>query len=698
MMNRARYLFVVALALIAFAITACGGRAEQKEQPNVPTVPAVMGSRSLMSSLGVVAQAGAPVAAGEGIAAVDLRNLTRVAIGGSDREAVATTGDVSWRTPVNLPPSAILAFSVSGPDEAANGTLSLEANGAKRKLLAFAVRPGQPWTPQRVDIGNDTPLSGNLVLESDGPVVWSELYLSPVKVDLKAPNLVLVVIDTVREDHLGYAGYEWPTSPNLDRFAGESYVFSQALSASTWTIPSTASILTGLFPDQHRAQAVETPLPESVTTVAERLRKKGYRTAAFSDSAFVNPEWGFAQGFERFDTFKTTVNDPGQGSAIAAMTDAASKWVQDDPGRPWFVFVHTDEPHEPYWNLDGFADKFLSPEVKGNARTFAHVSSTSRSLEPRELARIEALYDGEIARADSFVGRFLDALRKQPGWGNTAVIVTSDQGEEFQEHGGLEHGLSKVFDENVRVPLLVRPPGGTARRNSAAPVGSVDVAPTLMAFAGISVDPGLPGRSLVDVVEQNLDRIRLVQGFNSDPSIHENRVRIDRGGRALVVDRVRGDETMYNLEADPGMKTGYPPSPDEPLRDSLQAIMGWMSDGDFAVRLPPEVRSIEIPEGSLVAPVSVWRELSYSSVEPSEPIRFSGIGPTILIFDLEAGSGDWTTMLGGQSGPPLEATLEHEHAAGGEEADTWRPLGDRLPGLLRVYRTSEHFESRLRPR
>jgi len=688
-----------ATVVLALVLAGCGGA--ERQSPSEPQPPPRIGSRSLMGTLQVDASPDAPSKVGEGASAIDLRNLTHVSIESSEREAVVTTSGVRWSTGVELPRNAILKFTIAGRGETASAVMTLETPGKTREIFSGKLDESQQWTAERVEVGNAEPMAGTIVLESDAPAAWGELYLSPVEVEARGPNLVLVIIDTLRADHLGFAGYERPTSPNLDRLAGESYVFTRARSASTWTLPSTASLLTGLFPDQHGVKIVNNRLAGSVLTLAERLRAKGYRTAAFTDGGFVSPEWGFGQGFERFDSTpgpSWIPKDLEHGFDVARVTAEATTWIEADPGRPFFILVHTYEPHEPYGNVEGFADPFLSPDVKGDARKYGHATSLMNEVDAAELARLEALYDGGIARADHYIGRFFDRLRQRGAWSDTAVIVTSDHGEEFQEHGTLEHGLGKVFDENVRVPLVLKPPRTMERRNVELPANGIDVAPTFLALAGVGPDPGLPGRSLIDVADRSLDRLDLVEGFNTYPSLHENKVRLDRDLRALVVDRVHGGEAIYDLSRDPGMQKPAPPKPSEPLGDDLQAILAWTAPGELAVRLPDDVRTIETSRDSMVVPVGVWRRYKYRTIDGRGPIDLGDAapGPTVLVFNAAKKRGRWSATIAVGNGEPAPVELGSRTPDGRSTID-WRPLDDTVPPLLHYFGTAPRFEARTSP-
>jgi arylsulfatase A-like enzyme len=320
----------------------------------------------------------------------------------------------------------------------------------------------------------------------------------------QAPDIVLVVIDTLRADHLGVYGYERATSPAIDALAAEGLWFSRAYAHSGWTLPSFSSLLTGTLPHQHRMGRAESDtkvfsqLPRDQVTLAERLSDQGYACAAIVNNTFLAPQFGLNQGFDPYDY---------QGSGVPAhrsaedTVDIALKWLERTQ-EPAFLLVHIMEPHLP---LDP------SDEVRG---TFASTSDlpipvpyvanpTSEgwkdgSIPPPGADVRQALldlYDEEILSSDRAVGRLVTTLKDQGRWDNLALIVTADHGEEYFDHGGFEHGHS-LFGELTRVPLVMA--GGALLRQGQVDdvVQHIDLAPTLLALAGGDPVPELTGANL----------------------------------------------------------------------------------------------------------------------------------------------------------------------------------------------------------
>ena len=544
----------------------------------------------------------------------------------SRRQSLVTAPGQGWQRSLDLPSSGTLAWSIISIEEDApapqDGTATsappaddTEAwiewhHGASKRDL-WRGKATDQWTEEQVSLPTGP---GTLRLASDGAVAWAELYSAsepPTANDL--PNLVLISLDTVRSDHLSTYGYERPTSPELDRLAEESWVFERSYSASTWTLPSTATLLSGLMPSQHGLRSLKERLPQRVDTLAERLRRRGYRTAAFTDGGFAGLDWGLAQGFERYDVTPGSAWIPKD---VAVIVERAGEWLRQNRSAPYFLFLQTYEAHQPYTNLEGFADPFIAAAYAGRfSQGAALPPEEAAGLSEADLQQMVDLYDGEIRRADHYLGRLLDQMRRSPDWQRTAVLVTSDHGEEMMEFGDIDHGYGKVFDPNVRVPLILKPPhngdGSPVGQRFPMAVSGLDVVPTLLALAGTPAGPEMAGRTLLD------DRGRvdprqapiLIHGTNSFPDADEERLRLDQSEVAVIFDRVRQDTAWYDLRVD--ADTQHPHHQfDDPAAiaaaQRLQGILAWMHDGTLTARLADDVSAVRIPTDSRMAPIGLW--------------------------------------------------------------------------------------------
>lgn len=308
-----------------------------------------------------------------------------------------------------------------------------------------------------------------------------------------SPNILLISIDTLRADHLGCYGYTKDTSPNIDRLARDGTRFTKMTSTCSWTLPSHASMLTGLYPAHHALENDGVQLPREIPTLAEALQHRGYYTVGVVSHLYVSSAFGLQRGFDVFDE---TLIEGGKTNPLAEqVVDRVLELMRAAPRERFFAFVHFFDPHWDYTPPAPYNRKFTDPDYRGR------VNGQLTSLLPYRDGRVPmpeadrrqaiALYDGEIAYTDAQIGRLLDALREEERLENTVIVLTADHGEEFLEHNRLGHGR-RLYREQLHVPLIICghaqfPPGSV--RNDL--VSLVDIAPTLLALTG-SVD-GLDG-------------------------------------------------------------------------------------------------------------------------------------------------------------------------------------------------------------
>ncbi len=319
----------------------------------------------------------------------------------------------------------------------------------------------------------------------------------------RAPNLLLITVDTLRPDRLGCYGYARGSSPHLDALAGEGVVFRNAYSQSGWTLPSMASVLTGLYPHQHGATRFDTGLRLGLPTLATILHGEGYDTRAYVSHSLVSETYGLDRGFANFDSSVLARGHPARVTTSAALTDRVLEDLRD-LREPYFVWVHYFDPHALYLVHEGF--DFGSSESER--------------------------YDGEVAHNDRQIGRLLSALDDGGLLKRTAVVFTADHGEEFQEHGGRHHFT--LYDEVLRVPLIIRAPAlRPGARGSRAQ--QIDLLPTILRLLGLEVPAAYPGRDL------------LAQGTAEAPVLAE-RLQPNRLRQRAVI---RGDFKLIRVEPNP---------------------------------------------------------------------------------------------------------------------------------------------------
>ena len=303
-------------------------------------------------------------------------------------------------------------------------------------------------------------------------------------------NVVIISIDTLRADHLSSYGYSRETSPHIDALAESSWVFETAYVPVPRTGPSVAALLTGMFPENVDRWRI----PEELDTLAEVLGERGWATMAAVDNANLSRQSGYAQGFDVYiETWERAEDEIGRTRVI---TEAAIENLQRfaDAGEPFFMWLHYVNPHRPYTPPSRYDSRFMNdahfdesvrlsrtPGYVGGIRPGVYVEGEHR------LAYYVAQYDGEIAYADDEIGAVLDVLQS-PVLENTLVILTADHGEGLGEQNVyFKHG-PHVLESHVRVPLMIRLPGGSSRQQRIRrAVGTIDVMPTILELLGVSL-------------------------------------------------------------------------------------------------------------------------------------------------------------------------------------------------------------------
>ncbi len=324
------------------------------------------------------------------------------------------------------------------------------------------------------------------------------------------PNVVLVVVDTLRADRLSIHGYERPTSPNLERLSADSVVFDNALTVMSHTLPAHVSLLTGVHPAAHQVLSNGWVYDGPWPTLASRLGGAGYTTAAFVSGFPLVRRAGLARGFEVYED--VVIAGKKHAKVEGEITNRrVLRWLREPPGSPFFLLVHYYDAHTPYtWPEAGPlplpVDVALRERLARDGLAGLEVRDVKSSgirFRGREIDLAEAsnVYDNLVRRVDGLVGELIDELEERGLLDETLVVVTSDHGEGLGQHGYYSHGLH-LYEEQLRIPLIVRAPrsvGSTPGRVAAA-VSLLDIAPTVIELAGLPADPALHGRSLVEAL------------------------------------------------------------------------------------------------------------------------------------------------------------------------------------------------------
>ena len=300
-----------------------------------------------------------------------------------------------------------------------------------------------------------------------------------------ARGVILISLDTLRADHLGLYGYERPTSPFLDELATRGVVFEHAYAQFPSTLTSHMSMLTGLYPAEHGVYPPAGKLPPEIPLVAELLQAHGVRTAGHTEGGYVRGNFGFRRGFDEFDA-----RDRAHDDSTERTFRRGKRFLRSlEPADPFFLFLHTYSVHAPYEPPEPYRSQFWPGEPPADAflPVPTNLVAADRDNRPQSAEAIDyyrALYDAEIRHLDDVLRDFFDELSALGLDERTTVIITSDHGEEFREHGRFNH--DQLYAEVIRVPFLVVGPDIAARR-SARVVELVDVTPTILELAGLDL-------------------------------------------------------------------------------------------------------------------------------------------------------------------------------------------------------------------
>ena len=446
-----------------------------------------------------------------------------------------------------------------------------------------------------------------------------DLSSTPVRSEDPRPNVVLIVLDTQRVDRLGCYGYPKRTSPRLDAFAEDALVFDNAISAAIWTLPSHASIFTGLFPSEHGATYAHRWLDEDFTTMAEVLAAEGYETVAFSNNYWVSSITNVTQGFDR--VLRPASIHYSRGNSISEFADKVlypaglvGKWVgvwtaEDtgakytnqlvtrwldtrDPSRPFFLFVNYMEPHDPYRPHLPHRELFVSARDIGTSYRTTWGMPQEFSLlgrdvyTERELDLLNEVYDGETRLTDDYVGELLERLAGRVAFDDTLIIITSDHGENLGDHH-LQGHAHCVYDTVAHVPLIVRYPRRLAPGRNAELVQTTDLLPTVMDVVRGEpfAMPSTSGRSLlssgpttdVAVVERMAPQSLAVsdRGFDATPFLGS--IRAIRVGPWKYLVWESGREELFNIADDPAETTNLIDRRIDIADSMRERLAGWIA-------------------------------------------------------------------------------------------------------------------------
>ncbi|MEM9290135.1 MAG: sulfatase [Acidobacteriota bacterium] len=438
-------------------------------------------------------------------------------------------------------------------------------------------------------VGGCAPGGGSGPSPEEGPEAAADSRQGPL-------NVVLISIDTLRPDHLSCYGYSRSTSPYIDQFAATGVLFEETVSTTAWTLPGHASMLSGLSPRRHGALRRDLAIRPSAKLLAEYLDELGYFSTAVVDAPFVQASYGFDRGFDHYLWDKEAGRYQHQQSVLAALQQAHDLYRKE--ARPFFAFFHYMSVHSPYRPEPEF-DVFRTPGAEeGSSLDGRNLSRLRKKLEageitlsPLDVARLVDLYDGEILSMDERMGELFRRIQELDLEESTVVVLTADHGEEFYEHGNILHNRT-LYEEVLRVPLIVRGPGIPAERRVTALTSLVDVTPTLLQLVGAPSPSGLDGISLVRFWRDDARPRRELELATSAPDGSHAKIGMRTAGEKLQIDRENSLRELYDLIEDPGETKNL--APEDPRTQELEDLLVkeiW-SEGSGEVELSSEDEEI----------------------------------------------------------------------------------------------------------
>lgn len=430
------------------------------------------------------------------------------------------------------------------------------------------------------------------------------------------PDVIILVIDALRADHLSCDGYQRDTTPAIDRFAEDSVRFSQAISQSTFTGCSIASLFTGRYPHRHGlywGSLMDTGeetvsahiLGEGEVTIAEILKKHGYDTGAWLHNRMLRQGLGFDQGFDVYHEQRGSK----QGSTAKLSRQFLAWAVAPSPReRPFFAYLHVLDLHDPYLppppfdtRYGSFSDVYSEKDLSHWGKFLHGVEEGRRELSKAELDQLIALYDGELRFIDNEIGQFLRLLRDANLYDRSLIILTADHGDGFMEHGFLSHSRAP-YDELCHVPLIIKFPGQRhAGHVVASQVRLIDIMPTVLDVVGVNDGdrPEMDGASLVSLTagprwlqaRKPLDRPAITEIL-----LKGERLTVAvRDGHYKFIMRQGGPDEFYDLKRDPGEKLNLAGSAgpvEKRLQDQALRVINERSQGQSS-KAPVDAKTLE---------------------------------------------------------------------------------------------------------
>jgi choline-sulfatase len=409
----------------------------------------------------------------------------------------------------------------------------------------------------------------------------------------KELNVIFISMDAMRYDRTGVGGNKDGLTPNLDQFANEAVVFSQAHAVASWTLPSHMSVWTGRWPSVHGVtnklkmlsadQMVPTSLSPGIETYPDHLQRAGFTTVGFTGGAGVQASYGFGRNFE-------TYLDDKPFAGYEYSVPPALDWLAKNGDKQFFMFLHGYDAHGQH-PLLGISPRDAVPEYKGTMdgsieeqakireeglATITEAGKApdlSATVSKEDVAFLVKLYDKKVKQADERLGSFLAQLRSSGQLDRSIIVIFGDHGDEFLEHGYLDHGAT-LCEHQLHVPLLIRFPGYARRNDVDAQVRLIDLFPTIFDALGLPGPAGVDGQSILPILRGKPDDRALFAETDYRLFVHQRMKRM--GDKKLILDLEDGGKQLYDVVADPDEQNDISSSSPRETYEMEQALRTWM--------------------------------------------------------------------------------------------------------------------------
>jgi len=425
-------------------------------------------------------------------------------------------------------------------------------------------------------------------------------YANDAKTDFSGYNVILVCFDALQAAHTSCLGYFRKTTPTIDEFAAEGFLFTQAVAQASWTVPSHMSWFTSMYPSEHKVvnkystytekEKVLTDLSKlspQVTTLTEVLKKNGYTTGGFTGDAGVSAKFGFGKGFDVYV-------DDKKFAGMDHSVPPAIQWLRENKDKKFFMFLHGYDSHGQYDPPNGFTRRFVDFEYKGPLKGGKEEQGRFREeglekgsiqLTAEDVRFWRALYDEKINDADRRFKEFVEELKRLGLLGKTIIIITSDHGTEFYEHKRFDHGFS-LYEELIHVPLVVYLPGLKGGTTINEQVRGIDIMPTIFDLLQIkppeSVQQQMRGVSLVPFMQGNPRPLTAFSETDYRLFTHKRSIRTPDGWK-FIYSLENDKKELYNLAADPAEQNNLVDKERRKAYELEQELFRWLVSMKAAV-------------------------------------------------------------------------------------------------------------------